>query len=385
MSTKIFRPKTFDKAIINEEGKFVQTELIEENKNYNIDVRIFAIWDIDQELIIIPASGCLDKKKVFTTFHQFDEEQIREDLGLDTISSLELIDVIITPYGNNSVENIMKEAGYVSNQNIGDILCLDHKNDNDRHLKKHIKIWKAQNNFKKEKEIRFNIIKETDKEDRMDPHPLFMTEEEIALSQGEVLRTHTKGLSNDELIYPRIKGKIIRWGFPDFITLDIPEDTFVDLNWCNKPFDKKKIPVVAYGWPTDPGFGGEDRWRHEYNYLVYEGPYQPGKYKFDQIDPAEREIELYDAVRKTFHFFNKKVISKGNIYIFLDNSEIIRSIILAASIEWGMSGGRVVDQNSGKTIALVRGGWAHENRNVAFPLCHPYVKKYLKMKYGYKK
>jgi len=45
-------------------------------------VCLLYIWNVDDIPTIVPASGCLDGKKVFTTYHPFDEDQIREDFGL---------------------------------------------------------------------------------------------------------------------------------------------------------------------------------------------------------------------------------------------------------------------------------------------------------------
>jgi len=41
MSTRFFRPKTFDKAIVNNNGSFIETNLIEDG---NGDVRLFVIY-----------------------------------------------------------------------------------------------------------------------------------------------------------------------------------------------------------------------------------------------------------------------------------------------------------------------------------------------------
>jgi len=93
--------------------------------------------------------------------------------------------------------------------------------------------------------------------------------------------------------------------------------------------------------------------------------------------------ELTYAVQETFHFFDKKIQSPGSIFVVPEpNTNLIRSLILNASVEWGMSGGRIVRSDTNEIIGLICGGWAHENRNIAFPLCHPYVGIYLKQKYN---
>jgi len=229
------------------------------------------------------------------------------------------------------------------------------------------------------------LIKEIEQEERMDPHPLNITEEEMVVSLGKVWETHHKGLSNDEVPDMHIEGKIVRWGFPDFITLDLPHDTGIYLNWTSK-INQNRIPIKAIGWPSNPGAGGDDRWRYQYNYLVYEGPYVEGKYKFKTDDIADRQIELHNEIQKTFHDFDKKVEAHGYAHIYNNRkNQSIRSIILATSIEWGMSGGRVVNKETNETIALIRGGWSHENRNVAISLAHPYIQMYLRKKYILKK